>query len=71
MEEDFKTREEGYEKQKNQMRENYKESPQKKLMDEQVKKFKTLAENMQKRHSDMMEDSKQKNEYIQVGIPGL
>ena len=46
------------------MRENYKEAPQKKLMDEQIKKFKTLAENMQKRHNDMMEDMKKKNQYI-------
>ena len=52
--------EESYISQINQLRENFKESTQSKLKDEQLAKFRVMTENMQKRNNSMNEEIKKK-----------
>ena len=56
--------EESYISQINQLRENFKESTQSKLKDEQLAKFRVMTENMQKRNNSMNDEIKKKNASI-------
>jgi chromosome segregation ATPase len=67
-EQQYQEKEQAYIKQIDQMIENYQEGPQKKMLDEQHKKFKELAERMQTKYNKMNEEHKMKQTQLEGQI---